>query len=149
MTSRTTVRTVVTLVAALCVVTMFTGSAVALVNFGSDAADDDDDGLVNIDTGLDTEAGESGGGGFGGLSVDTDQGGASGVGAVEANAATQELNVTLEGQGGPGAEEERTKVGVDCTLSPDSATAPQDACEPIGDIPPETSGSSLTSLFSL
>lgn len=53
---RTTVRTVATLVAALCVTTMFAGSAAAL-DLESIGVDDSSESPVDVNTDLVTEAG--------------------------------------------------------------------------------------------
>lgn len=145
MTARNTVRLLVTLGAALCVVTMFAGSAAA-VDLGAVSVDDGgDDAAVDIDTGLDTEADQSGGGGSGNVAVDTDQGGAEGAGAVEGDVQNQSVTVAASGEGGPAGNE--VGGGVECELSPDSAQNPQEACEfdtPGGDNPlPEDPGGDL------
>lgn len=136
MLNRTTVRTVVTLVAALGVVTMFTGSAVALDLGGIGVGDSADDAPVEIDTGLETEASQSGGGGGGSVSVDSDQGSAAGSGAVGVDAENQSVTVAAAGSGGPDGNEQ--SASVECTIDQDSVTSPQDACEtPGGDGLPE------------
>lgn len=123
--------------AALSVVTMFAGSAAA-IDLGAVSVDDSsDDAAVDIDTGLDTEASQSGGGGSGGVSVQTDQGGAQGSGAVEGDVQNQSLTVAAAGEGGPAGN----TVGgaVECEISPDSAQNPQEACDyqlPGGDSSP-------------
>lgn len=149
MLQRSTVRTVAALVTALCVATTFAGTAAAL-DLGAVSIDDDgDDAAVEIDTALDTEASQSGGGGSGGVSVQSDEGGAEGSGGVAGDVENQSLSVQAEGEGGPAGDE----VGgsLHCELGPDAAEDPAEVCAvegpgggddsplPIDDVPPEDS----------
>lgn len=127
MTSRTVVRTVVTLAMALCVITMFAGSAAALINVDTDEEQEESGGLVDVDTGLDSDASQDGGGGSGGLAVSTSQGGAGGVGSVEADATDPSLTIGAEGEGGPAGNQ--MNASVECTLGPSAAEDPQSVCE--------------------
>lgn len=127
MLERNTVRTIVALVTALCVATTFAGSAAA-IDLGAVSVDDSgDDAAVDIDTGLDTEASQSGGGGSGHVSVDSDEGGAAGAGAVEGDAENQSVTVAAAGEGGPAGDEQRGSV--ECTFDQESAQDPQEACD--------------------
>lgn len=138
MLDRTTVRTVAALVTALCVVTMFAGSAAA-IDLGAVSVDDSgDDAAVEIDTGLDTEGSQSGGGGSGSVSVDTAEGGAEGSGAAAVDAEDQSVSVAAAGEGGPDGNEQGGSV--DCTFDQESVQNPQEACDydaPGGDGLPE------------
>jgi hypothetical protein len=128
---------------ALCVATMFAGSAAALVNVDT-GEEQESDGLVNVDTGLDSDASQSGGGGSGGLAVNTSQGGVAGVGSVQADANDPSLTVGAEGEGGPAGNQ--VNASVECTLGPGAAEDPQSVCEtetPGGGIP--SPGDSLPS----
>lgn len=125
MTARLTVRTMATLVTALGVVTMFTGSAVAVGLGPVGVAEEDGDAVVDVE--LDTDAGETGSGGSGTVAVDSAQGGAEGTGAVAGDVEEQSLNVTAAGEGGPAGE--ASNGSVSCEISPDSVRNPQDVCD--------------------
>lgn len=138
MPARDTVRVVVVLLATIGVATMFAGSAAA-VDLGAVSIDDsNDDAAVEVDTGLDTEGSQSGGGGSGHVSVDTGEGGAAGTGAAAVDAEDQSVSVAAAGDGGPDGNEQSGSV--DCTFDQESVQNPQEACDyqaPGGDGLPE------------
>lgn len=125
MKERTNVRLVVTLVTALCVVTMFAGVGTAQLGV--------------LDQDLDGEVTETGGNGSGTVGVDVpDQGNLEGTGSVAGDVEEQEVTVAVDGEGS--AAGETVELGLECTLSPDAVsegltsgceTAPVDAASVI------------------
>lgn len=110
MTSRSTIRTVATLVASLAVVTMFAGVGAAAP--------------LGIDTGLADEGSQSGSGGGGAVDISTGQGpGVNGSAAVGVDQENQSLTVAADGQGGPNGDD--VGGGVECTFT----AAPENPCE--------------------
>jgi hypothetical protein len=148
MSTRLTARTLVSVLVALCVATMFAGSAAAAgLGDATDVTDDigDTSGIadgIGDSTNLTDEApeleapdvGGDGGGGGGAVSVESDQGSVAGEGSVSASQDGVEVAASGEGS----ANNQTVAGGIDCELSPDSAQNPQDACEtdtPGGDTP--------------
>lgn len=113
MTARHTIRTLVTLAAALAVVTAFAGPAAAV---GLDDVDvtEPTDIVEDVTDGGDAQV-PDGGGGNGSVSVESNQGGASGNGSVEASQDGVEADVTGEAgaQGQRGSIDCEVEVGTD------------------------------------
>lgn len=110
----TSARTVVTLVTALCVVTMFAGVGSAQL------------GLIDQD--VDGEVNSAGGSGSGFLNASAPGSGyANGTAGLGANATEQEVDVALGGEGS--AAGEHVEASLDCTLSPEAAESVTGACE--------------------
>jgi hypothetical protein len=142
MSTRRTSRALVSVLIALCVATMFAGSAAAAgLGDATDVTDGITDGVgdsTNLTDEIpeieDPEAGGNGGGGDASISVESDQGSASAAGSVSAS--QNGVDVAASGEGS--ANNQSVAGGIDCELSPDSAQNPQDACEtdtPGGDAP--------------
>lgn len=124
MSGTNTVRTVVALITALCVATMFAGSAAA-VPLDDTVELDDGDGVVDIN--LESESDDSGGSGSGSAAVETGQGGAAGEAGAGVDTDDPSVTVAAEGEAGPAGDKQG--AGVECELSQESAQNPQDACE--------------------
>lgn len=116
MPTRNTVRTVASLAAALCVVTMFAGMAAAAP--------------VDVSASLSGDADEESGEGE--VAVESDEGEVNGNGYVDADSESQE--VTVGAAGGGSAGEQGESGAVECTLPP-AEDNPEEACEvqPPGD----------------
>lgn len=128
MEARYTVRTVVTLMTALCVATMFTGSVAALglsdvgdtVNVGDEA----DQSPIDVELGVGGEQSDSGGSGTGTVAVESNHGNASGASTIGADV-EEGLTVELSGEGD--SQGQALNGSLACNISPDE-TNPGDAC---------------------